>query len=232
MTDDHDRNAPPLNRLPGAVWLLLAGLLGVELVLSLAGQGLIGGAQGVGWRIRAIENGAYTSAIQHWMLETWRFPPQHLARYLTYSFIHASPMHALFGAVLVAALGKMLADRMGTAAILTLALGGPVLAAVLFGLVMGQDRLGWLVGAMPMAFGLVGAFTWLRWSDAAGDRDKQRRAFGLIAVLLGARLAFGLIAESGPFWIAEVAAFALGFGATALFLGPGRWARLRARLKG
>ncbi len=62
-------------------------------------------------------------------------------------------MHALFGAVMLAALGKMLAERFGPARFLVLALVVPVLAAVIFGLVVGQDQLGWLFGAMPMAFG-------------------------------------------------------------------------------
>ncbi|MFN4100989.1 MAG: rhomboid family intramembrane serine protease [Pararhodobacter sp.] len=237
MTDDEERllrdmNASPLNPLPGVVWLLLLGLVGVELVLTLAGYGLIGGAQGVGWRIKAIERFAYTSAIQHWMWETWRFPLTSLLRYLTFSFIHGNPMHAVFSAVLVAALGKMVGERFGALPLLVLVLLVPALGALSFGIVMGQDQLGWLIGAMPMAFALVGAFTWLRFADAAGDRSKQRRAFALIGILLGARLAFGLLAEAGPFWIAEVVAFALGFAASALFLAPGRWKRLRERIRG
>jgi len=237
MTDDEERqlrdmNASPLNPLPWVVWLLLLAVLGVELVLTAAGYGLIGGAQGVGWRIRAIERFAYASAIQHWMLETWHFPPMHLVRYLTFSFIHGSPVHAVFSAVLLAALGKMVGERFGALALLVLVLAVPVLAAIAFGIVMGQDQLGWLIGAMPMAFALVGAFTWLRFADAAGDRSKQRRAFALIGLLLGARLAFGLLAEAGPFWIAEVVAFALGFAASALVLAPGRWRRTREYIRG
>ena len=227
-----DHNASPLNPLPGVVWLLLLIILGVELVLTLAGYGFIGGAQGVGWRIRAIERFAYTSAIQSWMLETWRFPAMSLLRYLSFSFVHGNPMHAVFGSVLVAALGKMVGEQFGAVPLLVLVLAVPALAATGFGLVMGQDQLGWLIGTMPMAFALVGAFTWLRFADAAGDRGKQRRAFALIGLVLVARLAFGLLAESGPFWIAEILAFALAFAASALFLAPGRWQRTRQRIRG
>ncbi len=238
MTDDdddqhlRDLNASPVNPLPGAVWLLIAAFVAVEATLSAAGYGLIGGAQGVGWRITAIQRYAYSSAIQSWMIENWRFPPTHLLRYLTFPFLHGSPGHALFGAVLVAALGKMVGERFGPANFLALALGVPILAAILFGLVVGEDQLGWLFGAMPMVFALVGAFTWLRWRDAGADPAKRRQAFALIGMLLLARLAFGLLAESGPQWIAELAAFALGFGASALLLGPGSWRRFRARLRG
>ena len=233
MSDDplRDLNASPLNPLPGVVWLLIGAVLGVEAVLSAASHGLIGGAQGVGWRIAAIQEHGFSSAIQHWMLENRQFPPMHLTRYVSFSFVHGTAMHAVFAGVMLAAMGKMLAERFGPARFLALALVVPVLAAVIFGLVVGQDQLGWLFGAMPMAFGLVGGFTWLRWRDAA-DAVARRRAFGLIAVLLGARLGFGLLAETGPAWIADASGFVLGFGLSALVLGPGSWQRTRARLRG
>lgn len=239
MADDEDDdarlrnlNASPLNPLPGVVWLLLVAVLGVEAVLSAAGHGLIGGPEGLGWRVRAIERFAFSSAIQQWMIDNMRAPPMYLVRYLTFGFVHGNPMHAVFGAVLLAALGKMVAERFGALRFAVLVLGVPVLAAGLFGLVTAQDRLGFLFGALPMAFALVGAVTWLRWRDAEGDRAKQRRAFALIGVLIAARLAFALLVETGPAWIAELAAFALGFAASALFLGPGSWQRLRTRIRG
>lgn len=237
MTDDpdaplRDHNASPLNPLPAVVWLLILAVLGVEALLSAASHGLVGGPEGLGWRVHAIERFAFSSAIQQWMLDNMRMPAMYAMRYLTFGFVHANPMHAVFGAVLLAALGKMVAERFGSLRFLGLVLVVPVLAAFLFGLVTARDQLGFLFGALPMAFALVGAVTWLRWQDAAGDRDKQRRAFALIGVLVAARLGFALFAETGPAWIAELAAFALGFGASALFLGPGSWQRLRARIRG
>jgi len=233
MRDDplRDHNASPLNPLPGVVWLLILIMAGIEAVLSAAGWGLIGGAQGVGWRLAAIQEHGFSSAQQHWMLATRRFPAGTLARYVTYPFVHGSPMHALLSVVMLAALGKMLAPRFGAMRFLVLALAVPVAAAAVFGLVVGQDRLGWLFGGMTMAFALVGAFTWTRWQEAT-DPPARRRAFSLIGVLLGARLAFGLLADAGPSWVADFSAFALGFALSALALAPGRWARTLARLKG
>jgi membrane associated rhomboid family serine protease len=237
MPDDErdplaDLNASPLNPLPGAVWLLLLAVLGIEAVLWAAAAGLIGGAQGVGWRIEAIQRFAFSSAIQDWMIENMRAPTSHLLRYVTFGYVHGTPMHALFGAVLIAALGKMVAERFGTARFLALTLVVPMLAAAIFGAVVGVDQRGWLFGAMPLVFALVGAFTWIKWREADGDRAGRQRAFGMVAILLAARLGFGLLVESGPSWIAEVAAFGLGFAASALVLGPGSWARLRTRIKG
>lgn len=237
MTDDDrdplaDLNASPLNPLPGVLWLLILAILGIEAVLWAGNAGLIGGQQAIGWRIESMQRFAFSSGIQDWMLQNWRFPTQHLARYLSFNFVHGAPMHAVFGTVLVAALGKTVAESFGTLRFLVLVLGAPLVGAAIFGLFTSADQLGWLFGAIPMAFALVGAFTWIKWREAEGDRTKQRRAFAMIAILLFARLAFGVLAEAGPTWIAEVASFVVGFAGSALVLGPGSWTRLRERIRG
>jgi rhomboid protease GluP len=81
-----------------------------------------------------------------------------------------------------------------------------------------------------MVFGLVGAYTWLLWDRAQGDPARQRRAFGLIGMLMLARFGFGLLAEVGHGWIADLAAFGVGFALMAA-TRPGSGARLRARLR-
>lgn len=227
-----DHNASPFNPLPGPVWLLLLAVLCIEAVLWAGSAGLIGGQQAVGWRIETIQRFGFSSPIQDWMVQSAHFPTAHLLRYLTFGYVHGSPAHALFGAVLIAALGKMVAESFGAARFLVLALGVPMLAAMIYGAVLGADQRGWLFGAMPMVFVLVGAFTWIKWREAGGDPALRQRAFGMIAVLMAARLGFGLLVESGPAWIAEVAGFGLGFALSALVLGPGSWTRLRARLRG
>lgn len=233
MRDDANetaRSASPLNPLPPGAWLLILPVVAVEAVLSAAGWGLIGGADGIGWRIEAIQHYAFSAEAQHIAVENRRLLGADALRYASFSFVHGTAAHALFGVVMLAALGKMLGERLGSLRLLILALLVPVPSAMIFGLVVGPDRLGWLFGAMPMAFGMVGAFTFLRWSEARDD-SARRKAFSLIGILLGARLAFGLLSETGPAWVADVVAFALGFGLTAVVLGPGRWAATLARLR-
>ena len=230
-SDGDDRNAPILNALPALVWVYLLAIAAVEAVLSAGHAGLIGGAQAVGWRVSAFQDFAFSSALQAWMWETGQAPIRVLMRYLTYPFIHANPTHAVFAVVLIAALGKAVAEGMGTRALGVLLVAVPAAAAAVFALAVGRDDLGWLFGAMVPAFALVGAFTWLKWDQAAGDPVKQRRAFSMIAVLVVARLAFGLLAEIGLGWIAELFAFAAGFVLAWTVLGPGRWQALRARMR-
>lgn len=229
-----DLTASPVNPLPASVWLALLAVIAIEAVLTAASMGFIGGPQGLGWRVAAIERFAFSGAIQDWMLETRRAPLRHLFRYLSYPWVQPGPLAALLAVAMLAGLGKAVAEGLGTRVFLGAVLLAPPLAAAVFGLVLRDDPLAWLIGAMPMVLALVGAYTWLLWQRAGDDRRLRRRAFSLIALLMLARLGFGLLAEAGHGWIADLAAFTLGFWLAALLRpgGPGmalRFLRMRHR---
>lgn len=225
-----DLTAPVLNPLPGVVWALLAVVGGVEAVLILAGQGWIGGPTGIGWRLEAIQRLAFPAEVQGWMIENRAAPARLLLRYVGYPWVQAAPAAAGVALVMLAALGKAVAEGQGARVVLAVALAVPPLAAAAFAALAPAGDLAWLIGAMPLVFGLVGAFTFGLWSRAA-DARARRRAFGLIGVLMLARLGVGLLVEVGPGWIADLVAFALGF-ALAAGLAPGATGRLAARLRG
>lgn len=224
-----DRNAPPINPLPAVVWLLILAIAGVEAVLWLGGQGIIGGAQAVGWRLEAMTRFGYSGAVQSIMLENRHFTQQGLMRYGAFSFIHGGPVHAFFVIVLLAALGKFVAEPFGTVRFLAVVVPATLGGAIVFGLALGEHEMAWLFGGMPMVFALVGAATWWRW-HAAIDTLGRWRAFGLIGSLMLLRLVIGLLAESGYGWIADLAAFALGF-SLSMLLAPGGWAWVRRTLR-
>lgn len=226
--DARDLTAAPLNPLPPAVWLVLAGVAGVEGVLALASAGWLGGPGGIAWRITAIERLGFAAELQAWMIDTGRAPLRHLWRYVTYSWVQGGTLAAVLALAMLAGLGKAVAEGAGTRIfVLIVALVPPATAAVFAGLVAGDPR-AWLIGAFPLIFGLVGAYTHLLWCRAGADSARRRRAFGLIGALLLARLAFGLLAKGGPAWIADLVAFGLGW-ALAWVAAPGALARLRAR---
>lgn len=223
-----DLNAAPVNSLPGVVWLVLLTVAGAEAVLLAAGWGWLGGPGGVGWRLEAIQTWGFAAELQGWMIETHRAPARHLLRYVTYSWVQPGPLAALFGLAMLAGLGKAVAEGLGRRVFLAVVVLVPPLAAAVFGLVALGDPRAWLFGAFPMAFGLVGAFTWMLRERARGDRRAQRRAFALMGTLMLARLGFGLLAEVGPGWSADLTAFALGYGLAAALV-PGALARARRR---
>jgi rhomboid protease GluP len=223
---DKDLNAAPMNPLPGLVWAALLAMAGIEAVLWLASAGLIGGAQGIGWRLQMIQRFAFSAELQEWMLETRRAPVQHLWRYLSFSFLHGQPAQAALSLVLLAAMGKFVGERLGPLRLALLMAVPPVLGAAVFGLFVGSDPMGWLFGALPMIFGLIGAFTFLRWQAAVTPLE-ARKAFALVVVLMVARLAMGLMVELGHGWIADLAAFGAGFVLT-MMMQRRFWKRLRA----
>ena len=222
-----DHNASPFNSIPPVTSALVIVMFVVELAFSLGARGLVGGPGAVGWRIQAIERYAFSGDILAWMVETGRFPPEHVMRFLTYPFLHGAFTSALFACVMLLALGKIVGEALGPFRMLAVFVASSVIGAVVFGLFVGRVP---LIGAFPAIYGLIGAFTYLLWLRLGQMGEAQVRAFSLIGVLLALQLIFGLLFGGGPYWIAEVSGFVAGF-ALSVLLVPGGFARLITRLR-
>lgn len=224
---DRDPNAPPINPLPPVVWLLVLPILAIEAAFSLAARGLIGGAQGVGWRIDAVRDHGFLPEIWDRMVELGQFPPEHLARFVTYAFVHGGFTHALFVVVFVMALGKFVGEVFRGWAVLAVFLGASVAGALAYGTLL-DDPVP-LVGGYPGAYGLIGAFTFILWLNLGARGENRARAFTLIGFLLAFQLLFGVLFGGGTQWVADVAGFTAGF-LLSFAVSPGGWARLRAKI--
>ena len=218
----HDPDASPLNPLPPVVAGLALVLIGIELTLGAAARGFIGGAGGVGWRQSALERYAFFGEVFEVMLTRGTWPVEHLARFVTYPFVHYNFTHALFVVVFLLALGKMVAELMGAAALLAVFFGAAVAGALVHGLAL-NDPLP-LAGGFPAVYGLIGAFTWILWTSLGRVGAPQYRAFTLIGFLLGIQLIFGFLFGATNEWVAELAGFATGF-LLSFVVGPGGWRR-------
>ena len=62
----------PFNVLPPVVVALTLLILAIEAMFRLADFGIIGGARGVGWRIAALEDYAFSSAVMDAIFSSWR----------------------------------------------------------------------------------------------------------------------------------------------------------------
>lgn len=224
----HPHNENPVNPLPPAVIALALMIVAIEAIFGLGARGLAGGPEAVGWRLAAIERYAFSPEILRWMVETGRYPPEHLLRLLSYPFVHAGFTHALFAAVMLLALGKIVAETIGGAGMVAVfvvsALGGALAFAALPGTTQP------LFGAFPPVYGLIGAFTYMMWVRLGQMGEQKIRAFSLIAVLLGIQLVFGVLFGGGLDWVADVAGFIAGFALT-IVLVPGGFHRLLDRLR-
>jgi membrane associated rhomboid family serine protease len=208
-----------------ALFLVIVGL---EVAFNLGARGLIGGPQAVGWRLGTLERFAFSAEIFAWMRESGRWPIEHVMRFVSYPFVHASFTHALFAGVMLLALGKMVGEVMGSLAVLLLFFVSAAGGALVYALLVGSSTP--LIGAYPAVYGLIGGFTYLLWLRLGQLGEKQMRAFTLIGFLLVIQLIFGLLFGANAEWVADLAGFVIGFAMSTLLV-PGGWAKLVDRLR-
>jgi rhomboid protease GluP len=207
-----DHNAAPFNAVPAVVVALAAAMGLVEMALLAGSEGLVGGPMAVGWRTQLLENFAFSGPLLEWMFAgSGRIDAANLARLVTYPFIHAGFTHMLFAAVITLALGKFVGELFTQPAVLAIWVVTSIAAAVAYTLFTDSARP--LFGGMAPAYGLVGAYTFALWRGGQVLGRPWWMAFRMIGVLVALQLLFsGIAGGVGPEIVAELAAFAAGFG--------------------
>jgi membrane associated rhomboid family serine protease len=226
---DPDHNAPPLNPLPWIVWVLALPLIAMELVLSLAEAGVVGGPQGIGWRLQAVERFGLFPELLKYQWETGGHPLEELHRLVSYTLVHGSFTHALFAVVMLLALGKMVGEIFRWWGVAVVFLGSAAVGGAAYGLLV-PDLRTQLIGAYPAVYGLIGAFTFLIWTRLALVGANRLRAFSLIGGLLFVQFVFGVLFGAGWDWVADIAGFATGF-LLSFVVSPGGFRRVVAMMR-
>lgn len=220
----HGMNESPINQLPWVVWALALPMIAGEAVFALGRAGVIGGQQGIGLRLNAMERTAFVPEFLERMWAMGALDFGQLYRLLSYSFVNYSFTSGLFVVVFTLALGNMVASNFRPLAVLALFFGSAIGGALIYTVfaMLYNGRVGPLVGGYPAVYGLVGAFTFLLWTRLAAVHANRARAFTLIGMLLAFQLVFGLLFGNAGFgWIAELAGFACGFGLSFLLVNGG-----------
>lgn len=226
---DQPQHESPFNTLPVIVWVLVLPLIAMELVLSLAGAGLVGGGQGFTWRVQAVERFGLFPELLRYQWETGGQPYDALPRLVTYLLVHGSFTHALFAVVLMLALGKMVGEIFRWWAVLVVVFGSAIAGGLAYGFLIPGLRTQ-LIGAYPAVYGLIGAFTFLLWVNLARSGANRYRAFSLIGALLFFQFIFGVLFGASWDWVADVTGFAAGF-LISFVVSPGGWARVMDKLR-
>lgn len=225
---NENADASPFNALPPVVVALAVILAGVELILQAGASGLVGGAHGVGWRITALEDYAFSGLIWDQMYAKSYYPMEHMQRFVTYPFVHGNFTHAAFAVVIILAIGKAVGEVFSPLAFVAVFMVSSVVAALIYALVTNTQAP--LFGAYPGAYGLIGAFTFLLWVNLAAVGANSMRAFSLIGFLMAFQLVFGLLFGGGYDWVADVAGFVVGF-SMSFVVSPGGWSRVLAKTR-
>ncbi|MFY0596831.1 MAG: rhomboid family intramembrane serine protease [Cognatishimia sp.] len=221
-------NSSPFNALPPVIAALAIVIILIEVAFYLGSTGLVGGSEAIAWRLQAVQKYAYSPDIFGWMWSSGNWPGEHVIRMFSYLFLHGNFTHALFGSVIVLALGKMVGEVFHPVAVLLVFFLSGAIGAVVYTFVWPDPVT--LIGSYPGAYGFIGAFTFLIWLRLKVGGENQMRAFSLIAMLLGIQLVFGALFGSNGDWIADLTGFATGFGLS-FFLVPGGWSRIRAMIR-
>jgi len=224
----NDLNASPINPLPPVVWLLALPVIAMEVVVSLGAAGLVGGASAIGWRLDAVQRFAFSPEYLRRMYEAGLWPAEGLMRLISYPLVHVTTTQAVFVIVFLLALGKFVGEVFRWWAVLVVVFGAAVVGAVVYAAVPFVTAP--LVGGYPPVYGLIGAFTFILWTNLGRTGSNQIRAFSLIGLLLAVQLVFGLLFGGGTEWIADLAGFATGF-VLSFVVSPGGWARVMAKLR-
>lgn len=230
LSDTHREPRPetPFNAVPLVPLMLVLAIVGIELTLTAAANGWIGGARGVGWRNNAFQDYAFFPAIMTEIFERGRGSFDLWKRFITYSVVHVSFTHTLWAAVLLLALGKFVGEVFRPLSVVILFVVSSVFGAAVYGMISWQNTP--LVGAYPAVYGLIGAYTYLMWLTLGRLGENQLKAFQLIGILLGILVVYSMIFGTSPTWIAEVAGFVIGL-VIAPVLAPGGWSAFLARMR-
>ena len=231
------------NDIPPAVVLLTVMILGVEGILALGANGIVGGQEAVGWRSEMIEQFSWVPVLIDEFFRLGGLPAEYWLRLVTYPFVHAGFISAAFAGAMTLALGKFVGDEWSWWAILIVFFGAGICSALAFG-VIAPNRYYPFYGAFPALYGLIGAFTYMLWMRLDRLGANRWRAFSLIGFLLAIQVVFGLFAKAMALLglgadssatmlytgLSELAGFAFGLGVSPL-VAPGGWSAFVARMR-
>ena len=228
MSHDSQPSQPVVNPLPPVVVALALAIFAVEVLLSAGARGLIGGDAGVGWRVEAIQSYGFFAPLLEFIVQRQMWTTPELVRFVSYPFIHLGFTHVLFVIVFLLALGKLVGEALGGAAVIATFFISAIFGALVFAGLTGDPRP--LVGGYPAVYGLIGTYTFILWVSYGRTGQNQYQAFTLIGFLLGIQLFFGVFFGSSSEWVAEVAGFIVGF-LVAPFVARGGMRRMLARIR-
>lgn len=218
----------PFNALPPVVVGLAVVMGGLELMFQLATAGLLGGAGGVGWRIAAMQDYAVLDSVWEWMRANRSYPPEQLVRFAAYPLLHGGFVHVAFVVVFILAIGKMVAEVFSPLAFLLVFWVSAIVGALAFVLVLDSGYP--LIGGYPGVYGLIGAFSFIRWINLGVAGENQMRAFGLIGMLLAIQLIFATLQGNYGDVVADLSGFVAGF-ILSFIVSPGGWQRILNRMR-
>ncbi|KAA9007790.1 rhomboid family intramembrane serine protease [Histidinibacterium aquaticum] len=203
--DSHQDGAPAF------LWGLVGIMAVIELTLTAADAGMIGTPR---WRWLAYGYGAFWQPLLSGELSP-SFPGQVYSMFVTHAFLHGGLLHLLMNSVVILALGKMIAGRIGAGRTLLILLLAAIGGGVAFGMIATSTTP--MIGASGAVFGLLGV--WQAWDYRIRRRLQMpvRPLLSGIAALILVNALLYLYLQGGLAWEAHLGGWLVGVIAAATF---------------
>lgn len=220
-----ENNNPVVNTLPASVICLFLVIVGVE--------GFFAGAEANLWsrptvRFDALQVFAFSPDGLEWLIQNPRWQPDILWRFFTYPFVHGAFLQAMIASVFLLALGKFVGEVLGNLATLLIFFLSAIGGVIFYTLILNENFP--IFGGFPPAYGLIGAYCYVRMVVALSRGESPIAAFRILIFLVLIQVGFATWNSGPATWLADLGGAITGFVA-AIVLQPGGLRYLRRLLQ-
>ncbi len=196
---------------PVFLWWLVGVMALIEIVLSAADAGAIGSSE---WRWIAFSYGAFWRPIFSGEMASV-FSGQVVTMLISHAFLHGSLLHLAMNSAILLAIGKSIANRVGTRKTLMILLFSAIGGGTAFGLISTSN--GPMIGASGVVFGLIGV--WQVWDFSIRRRRNLRvtPVLNSVFALVFANLLLFFVLSGGLAWEAHLGGWLVGIASAASF---------------
>lgn len=196
---------------PAFLWWIVAVIALVEFTLSAADAGVVGTPE---WRWIAFTYGAFWQPLFANDVAPI-FSGQIVTMFITYAFLHGSIVHLLMNSVVLLALGKAVAGRVGARKTILILFFSAIGGAAAFGIISTSSAP--MIGASGAVFGLLGV--WQAWDYYMRQQSNLpvTPVLSSVLALAVANVLLSFVMSGGLAWEAHLGGWLIGVGAASTF---------------
>ncbi|MFD1912970.1 rhomboid family intramembrane serine protease [Halodurantibacterium flavum] len=202
-----------VDEVPSELWLLLGAMALVECVLFASDSGFAP----EGLRRLALLYGAFWPQLLQDVTPVWQ--GQQFAMFVTHAFLHGGFAHMAMNGVILLALGKDIASRVGPGRMLIVFALSAIAGGVAYALL--SSDMAPMIGASGAAFGFLGAWQFREARTRLRFRLTLRPVLAAMVALVVANIALTMVMGGAIAWQAHLGGFIAGFALGPMTVGRG-----------
>lgn len=210
-SSNHNHNHDQQVGAPAFLWWIVGVIALIEFTLSAAEAGVIGTPE---WRWIAFAYGAFWQPLFSNDIVPI-FSGQIVTMFITYAFLHGNIVHLLMNSVVLLALGKAVAGRVGAGKTISILFLSAIGGAVAFGVISTSSAP--MIGASGAVFGLIGV--WQVWDYHLRQELSLpvTPVLSSVLALVVANVLLSVVMSGGLAWEAHLGGWLIGVAAASTF---------------